>query len=66
MRIWGISFKEGSDLLVFASVDSRRYWQHTIIGSEIGTGVILNVGHGNWQWAPSPRSEGGGTCSPLM
>ena len=66
MRVRDISIKEGSDLLVLASVDSRRYWQRTIIGSEIGSGVFLNVGYFMWQWAPSPRDEGGDIPSPLM
>jgi len=66
MRVRDISIKEGSDLLVLASVDSRRYWQRTIIGSEIGSGVFLNVGYFMWRWVPSPRNEGGDIPSPLM
>lgn len=59
-------FKEGSDLLVFASVDLRRHWRPTIVGSEIGTGIFSNVTLGNRHWALSPRIEGGGTRDPLM
>ena len=66
MRVRDISIEGRSDLLVFASVDSRRYWQRTIIVSEIGSGVFLNVGYFRWQWAPSPRNEGGDIPSPLM
>lgn len=65
MRFGRSVFKEGPDLLVFASVDLRRDLQSSIIGSETGAGGLLDAGRDFWDRAPSPKSEGGGAYDPL-